>query len=163
MSRTRRWFRSVLLRAACSAALVLAARPAAGKPACALLTSDEVAKAVGHAVTVDPHQSGGDANGGDHCVWVSGGAVAIELGVEPPTTDPSRAAGAYRELRDDAFGSGAAPAAVTGLGDEALYRDFEQVKGGAIVIRKGLVVLGLSGTQTKDAILSLARSAVGRL
>ncbi len=155
--------RRALTLAACVAALGASAAPAAAKPACALLTSDEVAKAVGHAVTVDPHQSGSDANGGDHCVWVSGGEVAIELSLEPPTTDPSRAAGAYRELRDDAFGSGAAPTAVTGLGDEALYRDFEKVQGGAIVVRKGLVVLGLSGTQTKDAILSLARSAVGRL
>lgn len=139
------------------------ASAAGAKSACALLTADEIAEAVGHPVTVDPDPSGGDPDAGDHCVWTKDGSVAIELSLEPPTTDPARAAGAYREVRDDAFGSGAAPSAVPGLGDEALYRDFEKVKGGAIVVRKGLVVLGISGTQTKDAIVSLARLAAGRL
>ena len=155
--------RLLVLAAACGGLLSTNAATAAAKSACALLTADEVAKAVGHAVTVDPNQSGKDPDGGDHCVWSNDGNVAIELSLEPPTTDPSRAAGAYREARDDAFGSGAAPSAVPGLGDEALYRDFEKVKGGAIVVRKGLAVLGISGTQAEDAIVSLARIAAGRL
>jgi len=44
-----------------------------------------------------------------------------------------------------------------------LYRDFERAKGGALIVRRGTVVLGMSGSLPRDAYLSLARLLLPRL
>jgi hypothetical protein len=76
---------------------------------------------------------------------------------------PQGATQAFAAARVEAFGNGPKPAPVPGLGDEALYRDFERVKGGALIVRRGPAVVTMSGSLAKDGFVSLARLVFGRL
>ena len=135
---------------------------AAGRSACELLAREEVGRVAGGSVAIDPSASGPDDRGGDNCVWTRSGRVAAEMRVER-LASPQRAAQAFAASRVEAFGNGPAPGPVPGLGDEALYRDFERVKGGALIVRRGPAVVTLSGTLPKDGFVSLARLVLGRL
>jgi hypothetical protein len=69
----------------------------------------------------------------------------------------------FKAAEVEAFGGGPCPAAVAGLGDAALYRDFQKVKGGALLVRRGTVVFTFSGSVSRDAMIALARLVAGRL
>jgi hypothetical protein len=134
----------------------------AGRPACELLTREEVGRVAGGAVTIDQSSSGEDDRGGDNCVWKRGRDVAVEMRIQRAPSPP-QAQRLFQEGRVEAFGTRPGPAAVPGLGDEALYRDFERAKGGALIVRRGAVVVGMSGTVPRDAYLTLARLLLPRL
>jgi hypothetical protein len=134
----------------------------AGRPACELLTVEEVGRVAGGAVTIDPSGSGEDPEGGDNCVWKRGGSVVVETRVQR-LASVQQAQLAFAKTSSMAFGIRPAPVKVGGLGDEALYRDFERAKGGALVVRRGAVVFGMSGSLPRDAYLSLARLVLPRL
>lgn len=147
-------------------ALGIASAPVAAadsRKACELLTRDEVARVAGGPVEVDPTASGEDDRGGDNCVWTPPGKnPAVVLRVERlPSVD--RATRAFADTKVEAFGGGPPPARVAGLGDEALYRDFQRAKGGALIVRRGAVVLTISGSVPKEAQVSLGRLALGRI
>ena len=110
---------------------------AAGRPVCELISADEVGR-------------------------VAGTRVVVEMRVQRAPS-PQEAQRLFRETRTEAYGSRPEPAKVAGLGDEALYRDFERAKGGALIVRRGTVVLGMSGSLPRDAYLSLARLLLPRL
>ena len=133
----------------------------AGRPACQLLSLDEVGRIAGARVAIDPSASGEDDRGGDNCVWKVGGQVVLEMRVQR-SPSPQQAQLAFTRTRSEAFGPRPEPARVAGLGDEALYRDFEKVKGGALIVRRGVIVVGMSGSLPRDAYLSLARLVLGR-
>ena len=135
---------------------------AAGRPVCELISADEVGRIAGTRVVVDPSASGEDDRGGDNCVWKAGARVVVEMRVQRAPS-PQEAQRLFRETRTEAYGSRPEPAKVAGLGDEALYRDFERAKGGALIVRRGTVVLGMSGSLPRDAYLSLARLLLPRL
>jgi hypothetical protein len=160
-------FRMPMRRAWCSvvAACLIglpATVPAAGRPACELLTVEEVGRVAGGAVTIDPSASGEDDRGGDNCVWKRGGNVVVETRIQRASSPP-QAQRLFQETRTEAFGPRPAPTPVSGLGDEALYRDFERAKGGALIVRRGAVVVGMSGSLPRDAYLTLARLLLPRL
>jgi hypothetical protein len=134
----------------------------AGRPACELLTLEEVGRVAGGAVTIDQSSSGEDDRGGDNCVWKRGRDVAVEMRIQRAPS-PQQAQRLFQDGRVEAFGTRPAPAAVPSLGDEALYRDFERAKGGALIVRRGAVVVGMSGTVPRDAYLTLARLLLPRL
>jgi hypothetical protein len=134
----------------------------AGRPACELLTVEEVGRVAGGAVTIDPGASGEDDRGGDNCVWKLRGNVVVETRVQRAPSS-QQAQRLFQEARTEAFGSRPAPTPVPGLGDEALYRDFEKAKGGALLVRRGAVVFGMSGALPRDAYLTLARLMLPRL
>jgi hypothetical protein len=158
--------RGVRLAAVALAVLGLLGSPAgasgADRPVCELLTLEEVGRAAGAPAAIDPSASGPDDRGGDNCVWKARGQVVVETRVER-LASPQRAQVAFGHARTEAFGPRPAPAPVAGLGDEALYRDFERVKGGALVIRRGTVVVGMSGVLPRDALVGLARLLLPRL
>jgi hypothetical protein len=139
-----------------------AALPGAGRPACELLALEEVGRVAGAPVAIDPSASGPDDRGGDNCVWKARGQVVVEARVER-VASPSQATVAFGRAATEAFGARPAPAKVPGLGDEALHRDFERVRGGALVIRRGAVVVGMSGMLPRDALVGLARLLLPRL
>jgi hypothetical protein len=139
-----------------------AGAPGAGRPACELLTVEEVGRVAGGPVTIDPSASGEDDRGGDNCVWKRGGNVVVETRIQRAPS-PQQAQRLFQAARTEAFGTRPAPAAVAGLGDEALYRDFERAKGGALIVRRGAVVVGMSGSLPRDAYLMLTRLLLPRL
>ncbi len=165
------------------------AAPQAQKPAaqtqkpliaCRLLTFDEVARFSGGApVEIDPKQSGeDDSDGSSSCTWqVKGGKLppvvilTVENGDTPGAgervlgTKPAegRVAAKFSLRKMQAFGNPPPPTAVPGLGDEALYRDFERVKGGALLVRRGAQIVTFSGSVHKDAYIALARLVLQRI
>ena len=140
------------------------AMAAGARNACELLSRDEVSRVAGGPVEIDPTASGEDDRGGDNCVWKLKGRPVppVLLRVRRHASGP-QAQIAFMVERADAFGGGPEPVRVPGLGDEALYRDFEKVKGGALVVRRGSVVVTMSGSVSREAFVSLARLVVGRL
>jgi hypothetical protein len=116
---------------------VLAPAPAAlgaGRPACELLSLDEVGRIAGARVAIDPSASGEDDRGGENCVWKVGGQVVLEMRIQR-SASPQQAQLAFARTRSETFGTRPEPAKVAGVGDEALYRDFEHVNGGALMVR----------------------------
>jgi len=140
--------------------------PASGaaKSACELLTLAEVGRVGGGTMEIDPSASGDDDRGGDNCVWRVKGTrdPVVVFRVERLAAAP-KAEGAFKAAEVEAFAGGPRPAAVPGLGDAALYRDFQKVKGGALLVRRGTTVFSFSGSVAKDAMVSLARLVLGRL
>ncbi len=145
-------------------AILGAAAPAdaAGRPACEMVSLEEVGRLAGAPVTIDRSASGEDDRGGDNCVWKARGQVVVEVSVQRAPS-PQQAQRLFLETRTEAFGARPEPAKVPGLGDEALYRDFERAKGGALIVRRGSAVVGMSGSLPRDAHLSLARLLLPRL
>jgi|RhiMetdeSRZDD1v2_1073273.scaffolds.fasta_scaffold965810_2 hypothetical protein len=144
------------------AVLASVAASAAERPACELLTLEEVGRAAGAAVAIDKSASGEDDRGGDNCVWKAGSQVVAEMRIQRLASAPEGRR-AFSDARTEAFGARPAPAPVAGLGDEALYRDFERAKGGALIVRRGAVVVGMSGSLPRNAYLALARLLLPRL
>jgi hypothetical protein len=133
------------------------------RPACELVTPGEVA-AIAHAgaVEVDTSASGptDDGTGADACSWRPKGdkGTLLEMGVQE--ADDIAAAFSARKL--ETFGHSTPPAAVPGLGDEALYRDFEHAKGGALLLRKGKRIFWCSGVVSRDSYVALAKLVLQR-
>lgn len=149
--------------------------------ACRLLTLDEVGRfASGGPVEIDPKQSGEDDSDGisSGCTWQVKGSksppvaiLTIEdgdvpsqaervLGTKPPN---GRVAARFSLRKVQAFGNPPPPTAIPGLGDEAFYRDFEHVKGGALLIRRGTHIVTFSGSVPKDAYVTLAPLVLQRM
>ena len=118
----------------------------------------------GSAIEIDPSASGVDDNGGDNCVWkVKGNPnpfIVFQVKRVPANRQIEAAFGVDRV---EAFGGGPAPAGVSGLGDEALYRDFERVKGGCLLVRQARSIVSFSGPVGRDAYVTLARLVLQRL
>jgi hypothetical protein len=112
----------------------------------------------------DPSASGEDDRGGDNCVWRVKGTrdPVVVFRIERLPATP-KAESAFKAAEVEAFGGGPRPAAVPGLGDAALYRDFQKARGGAILVRRGTTVFTFSGSVSKDAMVSLVRLVLGRL
>src|SRR5262249_4843217 len=119
----------------------------AATPACELLTLAEVGRVAGGTMEIDPSASGEDDRGGDNCVWRVKGTrdPVVAFRIERLAAAP-KADGAFKAAEVEAFGGGPRPAAVPGLGDAALYRDFQKVKGGALLVRRGTTVFSFSGS-----------------
>lgn len=139
--------------------------PQAKRSACDLLSLAEIGKlAGGSAIEIDPSQSGPDDNGGDNCVWkVKGNPNPFIVFQVKRVAADRRIDAVFSGDRVEAFGGGPAPASVSGLGEEALYRDFEKVKGGCLLIRQGRSIVTFSGSVGKDAYVTLARLVLQRL
>lgn len=141
--------------------------PGAGvKDACQLLTIEEVAKAANAGpLAIDPQTSGETDNGGSSCTWQpKGQAPAVILTVENGARPGGTAAARFAASKIETFGGGRTqPAAVPGLGDEALYRDFDNGKGGALLVRRGNDIVTFSGSARRDVYVALARLVLQRL
>ena len=137
----------------------------ARRSACELLTLAEIGKlAGGSAIEIDPSASGVGDNGGDNCVWkVKGNPNPFIVFQVRRIPENQKIETAFSNDRVEAFGGGPAPAGVSGLGDEALYRDFEKAKGGCLIIRQGRSIVTFSGPVGKDAYVTLARLVLPRL
>ena len=143
-------------------ALTLALGGGAGKPACQVLSIADVAQAAGAAVTIDPSQSGPDGEGRDFCAWKTPDGHFVILGIEAKGS-PGDAKAAYAATLVTAFGNGPAAQPITGLGDEAQYRDYVGgLKGGVVVVRHGPVVLTVEGPMSRDKITALTRLVLAR-
>jgi outer membrane protein OmpA-like peptidoglycan-associated protein len=164
-------------------AVLVAGAPAQTPPrqliACKLLTVDEVGKfSSAGPVEVDPRASGEDADGSTGCTWQTKGSTAppvviltVENGDTPgmaermlgtkPQGDRVTATFSLRKVQT--FGDPPPPTPVAGLGDEALYRDFQRVKGGALLVRRGNWIVTFSGSAPKDAYIALARLVLQRI
>ena len=133
------------------------------KPACQILTSAEVGRVVGAAVTVDPSQSGPGDDGGDFCAWKTPNGRFVILGVNSKTS-ATAARDWYAAQLVVAFGGGPAAKTIAGVGDEAQYRDYVGgLKGGVVVVRAGLVVFTLEGPMGRDEILGLSNLVLARV
>ena len=137
----------------------------APRTACELLTLAEIGKIAGSsAIEIDPSQSGPDDTGGDNCVWkVKGNPNPFMVFQIKRVPADRKVEAAFSDERVSAFGGGPAPAAVSGLGDEALYRDFQRVKGGCLILRHGRNLVSFSGPVGRDAYVTLARLILQRL
>src|SRR5262245_29355761 len=147
--------------------------------ACKLLTVDEVTKASNAgSLEIDPRASGEDADGSTGCTWQIKGSKAppvviltVENGDTPGVTEralgtkPSvdRVTATFSLRKIQTFGDPPPPTPIPGLGDEALYRDFQRVKGGALLVRRGKWIVTFSGAAPKDAHLTLARLVLQRI
>jgi hypothetical protein len=149
-----------------SAGVLLAALgslPSLPIPACQLLTLEEVERVLGGPVTIDPSQSGGpDYRGADDCAWQTKDQRTLVLSVLVDTT-VERADIRLTQWSVDAFGGGGAPDTLHGPFDEAHYRAFEQVQGGALIARKANVVVSLSGPLPRATIVYLGRLVLSRV
>ena len=163
------------------AAPVLAQKPS-GKPeaqkrsACQLVSLEEITKLTGKGpLEINPSASGPDG-ATDYCSRrVKGSeATVIEMGIENldvpdlaeqvagrQSTDV-RVAAKFKLRKIQAFSDPPEPAAVPGLGDEALYRDFQRAKGGALLVRRGSRLFSCSGGVSKDAYIGLAKLILQR-
>ncbi len=153
------------------------AKPEAQKrSACQLVSLDEITKLTGRSpVEINPSASGPDG-ASDYCSWRIKGTedTVIEMGIEnldvPDLAEqvtgrrPSdvRIAAKFKIRKIQAFSDPPEPAAVPGLGDEALYRDFQRAKGGALLVRRGSRLFSCSGSQSKDAYIGLAKLVLQR-
>ena len=132
------------------------------RPACERVTPIEVA-AITHAgaLEVDTSSSGptDDGTGADACSWRIKGSkgTLIEMGVQQ--ADDILAAFSARKI--ETFGHSTPPESIP-LGDEALYRDFEHAKGGALLLRRGKQIFWCSGVVSKDSYVALAKLVLQR-
>ena len=150
------------------------------RPACDLLSLEELTKHTGAAnLEIDRRSSGPDPDSfSDGCTWQAKGGktppVAIltvqnidvpdqmeKLTGKPPAE--GRIKVHFGNLMIEAFGGNPPPAKVAGLGDEAFYRDFTNGKGGALLVRRGARVVTFSGSVRKDAYVALAKLVLERI
>jgi hypothetical protein len=169
---------STVLAIAVFSSPLLAQNPQQPKPACGLITIAEVSKYSGGPVEVDAKASGEDTDSASSgCVWKVKGSNAppvviltIENGDLPGSAERllgkppagGRVPASFSARKVEAF-SGPPPSAVPGLGDEAFYRDFERVKGGALLVRRGIWFVSFSGSMSKDGYIALARLVLQRM
>jgi hypothetical protein len=126
------------------------------KPACELLTVDEVGKIAGSDVKIDPSQSGPTDEGKiDHCVYMHGQDTVVYL------TEDAKLP--WDSVKFGAFDSTKEPVAVEGLGDEALYAEFKNGYGSNLIVRRGGLSLVFSGNQRRDAYVAMAKLVIPRL
>lgn len=133
------------------------------KPVCELLSTGDVSKVVGVAVTVDPSQSGPAENGWDFCAWKmpDGHFVIVGIGAKASLT---AARTDYAATLVSAFGGGPQSTAIAGLADEAQYRDYTgNLKGGVVVVRKGSAVMTIEAPTSRGDVLALARLVLARV
>jgi hypothetical protein len=86
------------------AVLASVAASAAERPACELLTLEEVGRAAGAAVAIDKSASGEDDRGGDNCVWKAGSQVVAEMRIQRLASAPEGRR-AFSDARTEAFGA----------------------------------------------------------
>ena len=133
------------------------------KTVCQLVSPEEIAS-LAHSgpAEVDADASGpvDDGSNAEACSWKpkGGRGTIIEMGVQE-AADPVAAVAAHKA---EAFGRSPAPTPVQGLGDEALYRDFEHAKGGALIMRSGKRIFWCSGGAPKDSYVALAKLVLKR-
>ena len=145
-------------------ALLLAVMLQPIKPACQLLSVAEVAGVVGVPVAIDPSQSGpGDNKNWDFCAWKLPNGYFVILGVGTIPTEAG-ARSEYTSMSVSAFGGGPSAAPVSGLADEAQYRDYAggHLKGGVVVMRKGAVVYTVEAPTSQKDVIALARLVLSR-
>jgi hypothetical protein len=161
------WILLTVMSVAVSPALAQAGRPQGPKTrsACSLLTTDEV-KGVAASESprlIDEASGLNVAETDDFCVWRGKSSqdplVQLVVKVPPGANAPL----VFTVTGGDFFGGGPKPAAVSGLGNEALYRDFVKGRGGTVVVRKGTTVFSITGLLSKDVLVGLARLVAGRL
>lgn len=133
-------------------------------PACQVLKGAEIQQVVGAAVTIDASQSGpGEDSGSDFCAWKRPDGRFVILGVHRKES-AAAARAAYEAQLVEAFGGGPAAQTITGVGDEAQYRNYVGgLKGGVAVVRVGLVVFTLEGPMERAAVLGLSNLVVARV
>lgn len=132
-------------------------------PACQILSVADVERAAGSRVTVDPSQSGPDGNGADFCAWQTPDKHFVILGVTVKSS-VAEAKTAYAGWLTQAFGGGPAALAVSGLGDEAQYRNYVgNLKGGVVVVRKGTAVFSVEGPMGRNGVTALATLVLARM
>ena len=147
-----------------AAALVAAQTTGKQKRTVCQLVSPEELASLAHSgpVEVDPGASGPIDDGSDSeaCSWKpkGGRGTIIEMGVQE-AANPEAAFAAHKV---EAYGRSPAPVPVPGLGDEALYRDFEHAKGGALLMRSGKRIFWCSGVVPKDSYVALAKLVLKR-
>jgi hypothetical protein len=144
--------------------------------ACQILSIQEVAKFTGlGALAIVPDESGPNGSA-DYCAWrVPGKADGVILTLENldvpdlaekvtgKQTSAERVKNHFRLLRTQAYGGYPPEAPVTGLGDEAFYRDFEHAKGGCLLIRRSSQSISFSGSASKDVYIGLAGLVLQRM
>ena len=165
----RRAFMLALLGLALPPATAVAQTPdffqgvdALGKKACEVLTVADVSSAVGAPVKVEEDASGPDELNRENCVW-SDGKVTVAFQAQRVKDKLTRNM-QWAAVRSNAFGNMDAGTAVTGVGEEAFYRDWTGgAKGGAIVALKGEIIWVLSGNVSRDVLVALAKTAGSRL
>lgn len=148
------------------------------RSACQLVSLEEIAKLTAAGpVEIIPDASGpADGGASDACAWRVKGSQAtlIEMVIEnldvpdlaekltgKLTTDP-RVAAKFKLRKTQAFSDPPEPAVVPGLGDQALYRDFQRAKGGALLVRRGSRLFSCSGSLPKETYIGLARLVLQR-
>lgn len=152
----------------------------AKRMACQLLSLEEVAKFAGSGpLEIEPTTSGPGDGESSSCTWQPKGvknasAVAI-LTIEnldvpdqvekmmgsPPAE--GRVKTHFRLRKIQTFSNPPEPTAISGLGDEALYRDFENAKGGALLVRRAAMAVTFSGSARRDTYVGLAKLVLQRL
>lgn len=130
-------------------------KPAKLKPACDLISVDEVGKLAATLVTIDPAQSGPDASGDEHCAYMHGRDTVLVLSVI--------AASSWDHNKADAFSAANPPVAITDLADEALYAEFKNGSGSNLLVRRGPLTIILGGNQRRDPYVAMAKLAISRL
>jgi hypothetical protein len=157
-----------------------AGQPLAKAPVtCQLVTVDEVAKSSQTGpIEIDRKSSGENPDdGSSSCTWIvkGGGVPVVILTIEnadvPDAAEQAlgtEPAGGRRQAnfslrKMQTFGDPPPPAAVPGLGDEALYRDFKNGKGGALLIRRGFWIVTFSGSAPRDVYVALGKLVLERL
>jgi hypothetical protein len=145
------------------ATIVASAQSKQKKTVCQLVSPEEIAS-LAHSgpVEVDADASGpiDDSSNAEACSWKpkGGRGTIIEMGVQ----EAENPVAAFAAHKAEAYGASPQPSPVQGLGDEALYRDFEHARGGALLLRSGKRIFWCSGGAPKDSYIALAKLILKR-
>lgn len=135
--------------------------------ACELLSTAEVAAFLkAPSVQIDSLNSGKNQNTNvDFCSWFvkAGESEGVMLKLRRAASSEETPVALIAARGDEDFPSPPQPTSIAGVGDEALYRDYADGKGGTVIVRRGPAVVTLIGSASKETLVAMAKLVVQRL